>query len=149
VPHAARGGVHDHPVALGDGIRRRAEVLRGDPLEQDGGGLLVGHAVRNRHGFLGRDHDLLGIAPRRMHPGDAVAARPHRPGAFDADDPRQRARVAGDRALVDVAVVDADRGHVDEQLAGAGLRRQDVLELEHLRSAVPLDPDRPHVSPRR
>ena len=150
--------MYDHPVSLGHGIRRRGEVLRGDPLKEHGGRLLVAHSVGNGHGVLGRDDHLLGVAPRRLHPGDAVARpnvlhlradRTHRPGALDADDPRQRPGVAGDRPLVDVAVVDADRGRVDEELARTRLRPRDVPKLEHLRPAVPLDRDRAHVSPRR
>ena len=49
-------------------------------------------------------------------------------------------------ALVDVAVVDADRLDVDEQLSRAGLGRRDVLELEHLGPTVPGHDDRAHAA---
>ena len=53
--------------------------------------------------------------------------------------------MAGALALVDVAVVDADRLDVDQHLPRPGLRVGDLTKLEDLGPAAALEHDRPHA----
>jgi hypothetical protein len=129
--------------------------VRGRALQHRGGGELGRDAVGQRHrGVVGDEH-LLGVGAGRVAPRDAVAGREaldalahrgDRPGPLDAGAVRRLGRVRpAALALVDVAVVDADRLDVDQQLPCSGRRRRSVLELEHLRPAVAADDDRAHA----
>src|SRR5690606_2246731 len=123
---------------------RGCEVMRGQALEQDGGGNVVGHPVGYGDGLIDRHDDLVGVGSERVLPGNAVADldvrdpltdSADRPGTFQAEDERCTYGIAA-LPLVGVDVVDACRGNVDEQLARACDRCVDLVHLEDLRAAV-------------
>jgi hypothetical protein len=70
--------------------------------------------------------------------GDAVARRGHRSRHFQADDRRkvQLPALYDATTLEHVFRVDADAGHVDEDIARARLGIRHVLILHHFRTAV-------------
>ncbi len=125
---AAGGGVHQDGLALGHGVHRVGEVVGGHPLEQYGGGLLVGDVVGNRYEPGGVDHGPVGVAARSHGPADTVARRqgvdPLAQGRDRADglhpgNVGQR-HLVGAGALVDVDEVDASGRHVHQDLTGSG-----------------------------
>jgi len=151
-PACAR--MDEHRLPLPDGVRGRAEVVGGHPLEERRRGHLVGDAVGHRHRLRDVDEHLLGVASLRRRPTDPLAGRnPRDPladrgdraGALDARDDGKRLARHPD-PLVDVPVVHPGRAHLDEELPRAGDGRRALLELEHLRPAVSVDHDRSHTS---
>ena len=130
--------------------------MRGAALQRQRGGGLEVDTVWHASG-LGRGHDEpLGVgARRRSSGGDAVAGREaghtftdleHRARGLGARNER-RGHLVHAAALVDLDEVDADRGGLDEQLAGRGPRMLDLSKLEHFGPTDLVHHNRTHLCP--
>ena len=140
---APGGRVHEHVVPGLDGERRGHEVVRGEALEGERGGDLVGDAVGDQQRLRLPDAHQLGVGAGCRRPGDPVtdgdladvgADRDDRPGALRAHDVRERHRVDAGPA-VGVDEVDPGGGDADEDLVGGGLGVGELGELEDVGTA--------------
>ena len=145
--------MHDDRVALLDRVAVVHQVVRGQPLQQQGGGLFVGHALGYRYHAVGLGDRVLRVGAGEVGGGDPVtdldrlhpgADRDHLAGALVAGDERQRLRVQPG-AVVHVDEVDPGRGHLDPHLARPRLRLLGLDQFEHLRATEPLYLDCLHL----
>ena len=141
LPDAAGRGVDQHHVAGLHGMGLLQEILGGQALEQQGRRLFVGDFSRNLHRFRSRNVPDVGIgAQAGVHVGDAVAhfeVRDLRPDRLDhagrlvTESGRQRKGVDA-LALVDVDIVETDRGLPDLSLAGTRRRQLGRFEAHRV-----------------
>ncbi len=151
-PDPAGRRVHQRPRAGAHRERVRREVVRGEPLEQDGRGHLRVEAVGDGHQFPGRDEDLLGVAAGRLLPGDGLPdGEPLDPGSQRRDPTgalaaEHRGQLEGvdPAAAVGVDEVHAGHRHVDEHLTRSRHGLGEVDEGEDLRPSGPLRLDCAH-----
>jgi len=140
-PDAARGGVHQQPVAALHAHGAAQQIVRGEPFEHQHRGLFVADGARQLDDPLGRQVAQLAVAAGlRVHIGHAVAdaQTAHAPsdggddaGGLSAETGGQRHRVEA-RAVVDVDVVQADGRVAQLHLARPGRAWVEVLELQDL-----------------
>ena len=132
--HPARGGVHERAVAVLQRVDAGHEVVRGHPLQHEGGRGAGRDGARDGYELPGRHHRLLGVGADRHRVGHAVAGldlrdlgadRLHhaRPLGSRREGLRQSVEAA---AMVDVDVVDADCFQAHDRLA---LARPGVVGL--------------------
>src|SRR5208337_813083 len=150
---AAGRGVHQDPVALLHPIGRAQEVLRGEALEHHRGARFVGERARKLDEEARFDVALLGVGARPARVGDPVARlEVLYPGAelqnlacaLAARGERQAGRRVEAGPIIDVHEVDPDGVLADMDLALARLRQFDLLEPDHLGSAMLMNPNRAH-----
>ena len=157
---AARGGGDDHGVAL----PRLDRLHAGEPGhagDEERAGDLPGDRGRLGGDVRGRSGDQLGVRGALLGPAQDLVADAEAVGAgADRGDHAGEVRAlaggeGGGPSLVqpaladrDLAGVDPRRADRDQHLAGAGDRVLDLAHLEHLRAAVAVEPDRPHVRSR-
>jgi len=122
-------------------------------LQHHRGGLLRAHAGGHADAPVGRHAHVGGVGAAGAGPGDGVTDRVvghtgseghHLTGALQTE-PARQVDVVGPRALVDVDEVHPGRRHLDEDLAGAGVRVGERCHLEDLGPAVLLESDRLHA----
>ncbi len=141
-PDPARGRMDEQPVSFAEPAHQHDARVGGPVVDRNGGALLEAHLRRQRQDVPRGDRAELGMAaePRRRHYPVTRCARlhplPHRlddAGDLVADDGRQRRRIrVHARPRHQVGEVDPRRAHAHAHLAGAGLGRRAVHEVEHL-----------------
>jgi len=147
-PHTARGRVHQNGVAAGHLVGSPDQELRGEPLEHERRGLLIGNTARYTHHALDGHVAHFAVGARRgKHVGHALTdthtahAAPERENdarRLAPESARQAHRIEPG-PVVDVDVVHADRGVTDLHLARGGLTGIELLEVQNLGSAVVVD----------
>ena len=127
------------------------QVVHGQALQHQHGGLLVGDHVRQLHQPVGRHDAFAGIAAEPERVGDAVAGMKAGHARTDVDDiargfvagdERQRRRLVEAGAEVGVDEVQAAGALADVHLALAGCGNLDVLIGEDLRPSRLMHPYR-------
>ena len=155
---AAGRRVHYREGSLGDRERAAAQVVRGQPLQHDGGRDPQVNAVRHGYRLVGGNRDALSVAARALAPRDVVAGGelmdvlPHRDNRASA----LAARDVGHRVLVDAGTtvdvdeVDAGRRDLDDDLARPGDGLWPLPWHHRLGTAKLTHHDRPHrITPLR
>jgi hypothetical protein len=122
----------------------RAERVRRETLHQHRGGEARVGVCGQWHEAIRRDDRVRRVAARLHDPADSVSDADvlhvrtdglDDAGALEPEDGRQRCLVIPG-ALPDVEVVHARCVETDERLPGAGRRKRQLLQSEHLGSAV-------------
>jgi hypothetical protein len=122
--------VDEDLVAALDGIGGVREVVRGDALDEGGGGLLRGDPVGDGDEAAGRGDGELGVGAGNSAPGDAIAGFKGGDIGGDGYDgacgllAEGVGELGGIAALAEVGVDEVDAGGFDanEGFAGAGSR---------------------------
>ena len=149
---AACGAGHHDVVARPERDRADHRIGR-DSRHEQGAGRLPGDTGRLGHEVVRIDHDELGLAgpvirpPEHLvtdrEPGDAVAQLIHDAGQVAALPRRERGRPSRQQPPADLGLARVDPGclHRDQDLTRAGHRTVDLLDVENICPAVPVEPD--------
>ena len=153
-PDAAGAGVDQAPIARCERERIGREEVRRHALQRNRGSDVPGDVLGHQHQLVGGERDPFGVRPgtgRPRHPVadrealDAVADRDHGAGTFEPEDVRQL-HLVEPRPLIRVDEVQAGRADLGDDLSGAGVRLRQLPPPHHVRAALFVDLDAPHVA---
>lgn len=152
-PDSTGSCVHDHRLPC-PGLRGRGgEIVRGDPLQRNGGGDVGRDALGHAHRSIGRNDEALGVGARGLCCGDhvtgcvpldAVPDLEHHACSFSSGSEGVLHGVDA-RSLIGLDEVHADSAGLHEQLSRAGRGALDLGELQQLWAPGLGNGDRTHL----